>query len=243
MSNRKKPFVGFGRVSVADAQTAMPTPPVFFGGVSSWNGLRGSVARFGLEIHAASAVDVTVAELFGVTQVQIEIASDDVDVVDFANDELDIATHGLLAGYGPIQISTTGVLPAGLSALTDYYTIYTNAGTIQLATTLEGAMEVTANAVAFADAGSGTHSILGSVNGEPGGDGHNFLEGSNNSYKPILMSRALLGHAADGAFSLSVTEGYATSLDHDPRVVLYALQATLSLAVATTVSLYPLDDV
>lgn len=245
-SNRKYAFSGFGEVDVAAAETSLPTPPVFFGDVSAtWNRGKSVPGRFDLEIFAAATVELTNAELLGVVQIQIEIASDDVDTVDFANDELDITTHGLLAGYGPIQLTTTGVLPAGLALLTDYFVIFKTTGTIQLATSLHDAMEGTANAVAFTDAGSGTHSILGSAAMtpfEPESD-HSFAKGSNNAFAPILMSYGLLGQAADGAISLTATEGYTTAIEHRPRVVLYGVQATLDVAVATTVSLYPVDDV
>lgn len=243
-SNRKYAFNGFGKVDVAAAKTVLPTPPVFYGDVSStWNLGKSVPGRFDIEIHAAAAVDLTSAELVGLVQIQIQIASDDVDTVDFANDELDITSHALLDGYGPIQFTTTGVLPDGIEALTDYYVIEVNSGTIQIATSLHDAMEGTA--VAIADAGSGTHSLLGSETGTPflPDSDHSFLEGSNNSFMPILMSYGLLGQAADGAISLTATEGYTTSVEHRPRTVLYGVQATLSGAVATTVSLYPVDDV
>ena len=234
MTRAKLPYKGFGGVDVAVAQTALPTPPVFVADVATnWNRDKSAVSAFDIEIYSAAAVNLTLAELFGVVQVQAAIASDDIDTVDFANDELDIATHGLLNGYGPIQITTTGVMPTGLDLLTDYYVIYTNAGTIQLAASLEDALEGTV--VAFTDAGSGTHSILGSVTGD-------FLTGSNNSYAPRWMSYGLLGPAADGAIALTAVDGYTTRVEHRPRTVCYAVEATLSSAVATTIVVYPVQE-
>lgn len=233
MSRKKVPFRGHGRSEVAAGVTALPTPPVFVADIAVWNQEKSVVAAFDIEIYAAAAVNLTLAELFGVVQIQHVIASDDVDTVDFANNELDIASHGLLDGYGPFQISTTGVMPAGLTAGLDYYAVEVNSGTISLALSLEDALEGVL--VAFTDAGSGTHSILGSATG-------GFLTGSNNAYAPRWMSYGLLGPANDGAIALTAIDGYTTRIEHRPRTVLYAVEATLSSGVATTIDLYPVHE-
>lgn len=228
------PFKGFGKLTIADAQTSLPTPPVTCADVATaWNTGSKTPAEFDIEIKAAGAVDLTDFAIAGVVQDQRAITSDDVDVVDFANDELDIAAHGLLNGDGPIRLTTTDTLPAGLSLATDYYVIFVGAGTIKLATSLKLAVEGTA--VAFTDAGTGTHSILGSVSGD-------FLEGSNNSYSIQWLDYGLLGRASDGAISLTSTVGYSVRINHRPRTVLYAVEATLSAAVAVTVDIYAVHD-
>jgi hypothetical protein len=237
----RQPFRGFGKIAIVAAQNSLPTPPAFVGFVDDiWNTGSSVPGELDLEITAAGAVDLTNAELIGVVQNQIEIASDDVDTVDFANDELDITTHGLSTGDGPIQFTTTGTLPTGMALNTDYYVINVSAGTIQIADSLEKALEGTA--VSFSDAGSGTHSLLGSAVGDPDGDGHNFLEGSNNSYEIMWLSYGLLGPASDGGISLTATKGYSTRAHHRPRTVAYAVEATLSASVNVSVSAYPVNQ-
>lgn len=56
-----------------------------------------------------------------------------------------------------VQVSTTGALPAGLSASTDYFVIYLTANTFSLATTLANAIAGTA--IDITDTGTGTHTI------------------------------------------------------------------------------------
>ena len=233
MARTKQLFKGFGKISIVAGVTALPTPPVFVGDVgSTWNQGSSAPAEWDLEITANGVV--------GVVQDQITIASDDVDTVDFANNELDIAAHGLLNGDGPIQLTTTGTIPTGLALLTDYYVIYVGAGAIQLATSPENAIEGTA--VTFSDVGAGTHSILGSVDGDPDGDSHDFLEGSNNSYRIKWLSYGLIGPAADGAVSLNATKGYSTRINHRPRTIAYALEATHPGTIEVTASAYPVND-
>ena len=89
----------------------------------------------------------------------ITVADDDIDTVDFANNELDVAAHTYTTGMGPFRLSTTGTLPTGLSATIDYWIVVVNAGTIQLADTFQKAIAAVPTVVAFSDAGSGTHTI------------------------------------------------------------------------------------
>lgn len=85
------------------------------------------------------------------------VADIGIDTVDFANNELDIASHEFEDGDGPVQLTTTTTLPTGLALLTDYWTIFTDGGTIQLATSRANALLGTA--VTFSDAGTGTHTV------------------------------------------------------------------------------------
>ena len=67
-----------------------------------------------------------------------------------------ITTHGLATG-DCIELTTTGALPTGLTANTNYYVIYVNANTFQLATTLANALAGTA--IDTSGTQSGTHSL------------------------------------------------------------------------------------
>lgn len=71
---------------------------------------------------------------------------------DATTDVLTSATHGFQNGQA-VLVSSTGSLPAGLSAESTYYIVNKNAGDLQLSTTVGGA------AVDITDAGTGTHTI------------------------------------------------------------------------------------
>lgn len=69
------------------------------------------------------------------------------------------AGHGLLTGDGPVQLTTSNTLPAGLSLATDYYIIKLSADTFSLATTRTNAYAGTA--VDITGTGTGTHTLAG----------------------------------------------------------------------------------
>lgn len=79
--------------------------------------------------------------------------------VNVTTDTITVAsnTKKWLTGF-PVQMTTSGVLPTGVSALTDYYVIRTSATTIKLATSFANA--VAGVAIDITAAGSGTHTIL-----------------------------------------------------------------------------------
>lgn len=89
----------------------------------------------------------------------LTVADLDIDTVDFANDELDIAAHGLETGDGPLQLATTGTLPTGLALTTDYWVIRVSVGTIQLADTFVHAISAVPTAITIDDAGTGVHTL------------------------------------------------------------------------------------
>ena len=68
---------------------------------------------------------------------------------------LSLSNHGLNVG-DPVQFTTTGTLPTGLSLATTYYVISTNLGTNQfsVSTTLNGSIN------SITAAGSGTHTVM-----------------------------------------------------------------------------------
>ena len=71
--------------------------------------------------------------------------------------------HGL-SDTTIVQVSTAGTLPTGLSASTDYYVRDKTTDTFRLATTSGG------SAIAYTDAGTGTHSWITEIGITPGGD-------------------------------------------------------------------------
>jgi hypothetical protein len=182
-------------------------------------------AHVDLELWAAGTVDLTDATLYTARPKIITIADDDVDTVDFANNELDITTHSYQHGDGPLTIATSGVLPAGLSATTQYWAIYVSSGAIQFALSLDDALAGTA--VAFTDGGSGTHTIS------------DVVTSGDETKRLRWMSMGLLGPGQYGLVSLLAQQGYMVYADHSPRNVAYALTGAWSASVAVSATLYP----
>lgn len=67
------------------------------------------------------------------------------------------ATHGQVTGDGPVQVTTTTTLPAGLTAATNYWLIVVDASNVKLATSRANALAGTA--VDITTAGTGTHTM------------------------------------------------------------------------------------
>ena len=201
-------------IALATGVSALPFPPE--PGESAWvkhwsgDAPNGSgVPEFDLNISSLLGDSLTAAELFGAISRAGTIAADNVDTVDFANDELDLAAHGLLTGDGPVQLTTTDTLPTGLELATDYWIIRTNAGTIQLALSQQAAFAGTA--VSFSDVGTGTHTLTGTAAAE----------------RIRWYSYGLLGHAADGAVTLTAGgKAYTARVLHRQRVIAYGVEAT-----------------
>jgi hypothetical protein len=74
--------------------------------------------------------------------------------VSAGSDTLTVEDHGLVAGE-PVQVSTDDTLPGGLSEDVTYYTLVTDADTLQLAATSGG------SAIDLTSAGAGTTTIHG----------------------------------------------------------------------------------
>lgn len=68
-----------------------------------------------------------------------------------------VVAHTLLTGDGPFQVSTTGGLPTGLVAVTDYWIIRMGVYTFKLATTL--ALALAGTAIALTTDGTGVQTI------------------------------------------------------------------------------------
>lgn len=85
------------------------------------------------------------------------VADDVVEGVDTTDNEIDIASHPYRTGDGPFTFSSTGSLPGGLSAATNYWIIWRSDGAFSLAATLGDALA--GNEVDFSSAGSGTITI------------------------------------------------------------------------------------
>lgn len=74
-------------------------------------------------------------------------------------DVIDLGSHGLQTGDGPLVVSNSGgALPGGLAAATNYWAIYSNFTKIKLAASLSDALNNVA--IDLTSAGTGTHSIV-----------------------------------------------------------------------------------
>ena len=74
------------------------------------------------------------------------------------SDIITLVDHGYVQGEGPVQFETTGTLPAGLTASTDYFIIKIDSDTFKVATSLASAtIGIT---VDITDTGTGIHSII-----------------------------------------------------------------------------------
>jgi len=210
-------------INLADAATSLPFPPVEYGLIgASWRDAAvGVPAEFDLLLWGTAACDVTEARLYGGALHDVTLVDDDVDTVDFANDELDLNAHVYETGDGPVTIASDTTLPTGLTAGLDYYVIKIGANTIQLALTFEEAMAGTA--VSIDDAGAGTHTI----SDDPG-----------NTKRLYWHDFGYLGEAKDGAITITATKARAEQVDHNPLIRAYAVVATLS-ANNLHATLYP----
>lgn len=78
-------------------------------------------------------------------------------VVSPDTDQMHFPGHEMQSGDGPVQLTTTGGLPTGLSTGTDYWVIAASDDTLWFATSYANALEETA--VNVTGAGTGVHSI------------------------------------------------------------------------------------
>jgi hypothetical protein len=85
------------------------------------------------------------------------VIADDTFTADAGDDSLEATAHALQTGDGPVRVSSSGTLPAGLASATDYWVIKIDADNFSLATSLANALAGTA--INITDAGSGTHTL------------------------------------------------------------------------------------
>ncbi len=84
-------------------------------------------------IMEISAIDDAGQSWTDVDNMSLTFADLTISAVDDTADTLTITGHGLLTGDGPVRIGSTGTVPGGLLAATDYWVIKVDDDTIQLA--------------------------------------------------------------------------------------------------------------
>lgn len=217
-------LLGISPVTLINGATSAPFVPLVSGAnVSNWNGANRAVPEFDLEIYSDLTVNLTSATLYGGVLKAGTIAGFTVTAAN--STEIFTATaHGLHTGDGPVQWTTTGGAPTGISLLTDYWIIKLTADTFYLAASL-------------ADALAGTKVLISTD-----GTGTNTLTGTSATKLMRLCSFGLLGHAADGAVNLTIRQAYSVRVKHRPNVIMYWISAGFSAANAVYAAVYPIQS-
>ena len=184
-----------------------------------------SVKEFDIRILCDADEDLTAVSLYGIFEEQRNIGGRTV-TFDNASNEVDDTGHGLLTGDGPIQLTTTGTLPAELSLETDYWIVFVGVNAYSLATSQANALAGTV--VAFTDNGAGTHTVTGTDTE------------SNPDNRSQRLHWALLGSLNDGStINVDVQEAYIERAQHNPVMKYYAVIATETNTETITVRLDP----
>lgn len=213
-------------ITILNGLTSAPTPPTYNSGNGwgavphSWSG--GAVEEFDLEVHADAANAVTVAKLVAGTPETQVLADDAVESI--ASNELTLTSHAYETGDGPVRFTTSGTLPTGLAANTDYWVIDTGTNTIKIADSLYAALT---NQPIQVSGGSGTHTIV------------DVTTGDKPTARIKWLSQGFLGEAGDGAVTLTALMGYRVRVQHSQKTAVYALVATFGSAVATYAKIVP----
>jgi len=111
------------------------------------------------------------------------------------------AAHGLITG-DVVSFTTTGALPTGLTASTNYYVVYVDAGTFSLATTYSNAIAGTK--IATSGSQSGTHTLTHHPYG---------IASATNFTLPDLRAAFPRGAGTSTAFTADVTVPQGSYLD------------------------------
>ncbi len=215
--------------TILNGLTSAPTPPVRNSG-NGWGVVppewkSGGVEEAEIKLTAAGSNAVTVSKLIAGSLEPQVLADDDVNTVTNATDKLTVTSHAYLTGDGPVQLTTSGGLPAGLALATDYWIIVIDANDIQLADSFDRAMNSVP--VLFTTDGTGTQTIVDTA----------------ATKRVKMLSVGFLGEAADGAVTLTISMGWRGRFKHSPETVVYSIVGTFGSAVATTARLSPLPIV
>lgn len=108
------------------------------------------------QIKAACEANENFANDFTVQKTATSPGNATFTTVDTSADTITSTAHGFYTGL-KVQVSTSGTLPTGLTASTDYYLIRTDADTLQFATSLANALAGTQ--IDLTGTGSGTQTI------------------------------------------------------------------------------------
>lgn len=198
---------------IVDTAFALPDPPVEGAWVLPWQARTPRPQFVDLSIWANATINLTNAVLLAARAHAFASPTALLTAVTNASDLYTKAAHALYTGDGPMQWTTGGTLPSGLSLLADYWVIRVDANTFKVAASLEDALAGTV--VAIADDGTGLPTLTAEADCER-------VVWENDG--------ALLGIAADGAIALTAIRGYMKRVEHHADTVAYALAATMSVS-------------
>lgn len=212
-------------VTMLSAASSAPFLPTAYADLSSLRqgtdtGFDQSYPYAEIEITCgATSCNLSSTRLYGMVLDSLSISATTFTTT-HGSDLVNSNAHGLVTGDGPIRLTNSGgALPAGSAVDTDYYVVANDANSFKLATTRANAFAGTV--VNLTGDGTGTHTYTG------------YTSGSTTCQRAIFLSLGLLGDANDGAITLTQQRGYIQFFNHSPRIVAYALGATLSAGAIT----------
>jgi len=134
--------------------------------------------------------------------------------------------HGFYTGL-KVQLSSTGVLPTGLAASTDYWIIVSDANTFKFASSLANALSATV--VAFSAKGSGIltiapqipFNVFGTGTGDIDFTADTFIKASHGFYTGLKIQFTFLGASIGGVSTL--TNYFVIDVDADSFTVASSL--------------------
>jgi len=130
------------------------------------------------------------------TDAPLTFAAKTVTAVDTTADTLTCVGHGLAQGDGPIQVTSSGAVPAGLAALTNYWIVPVDADHFKLASTFQNAwVPIT---VDITSAGSGTIQVVAVVATRKAGA---ELSALSRGMRRVTVSVQCYGGNAEGSAS------------------------------------------
>lgn len=218
MSARLQANAGTGDVTIVAATTA-PFPPISFGSVpAGWSGGSiGVVPEIDIDLLPSGSTGTLTDGKIYAGRLFALVNADDTFTATNATETFTAVAHGLFTGDGPFLVSSSTTLPAGLSATTNYWIIRVDADNFKLALSLAAAGAGTV--VAITTDGTGTHTIADTAD-----------------TMKVVWRR--LGTPWPSISLASAREGESVRVQHNPRVVAYAVAwtGTSSNAVTATAS-------
>ncbi len=143
-------LTGDGPLQVSNGGGALPT------------GLAGSTDYWVIKIDADTFyLATTRANALAGTHLSISTNGTGAQTISDTAETRRVVAHNLLTGDGPVQLATTGGLPSGLTAATDYWIIREGAYTFKLAASL--ALALAGTGIALASDGTGVQTLSDTV--------------------------------------------------------------------------------
>lgn len=183
--------------------------------------------QFEIDIECDAAETLTgTPQLYAARLAPVTIAD---DTFTSSTDTHTATAHALLDGDGPVQLTTSDTLPAGLSLLTNYYVEYASVNTFKLHTTRAGAIaKDSATLITTTDGGTGTHTlsdVQSSAN----------LDDDTRRFRHTLVGKLNEGND----ITVAAQTAYMERINHSPLDLYYIVKATETAAQTITVRITP----